>query len=126
MIWLLICLVTKKLNPIVTELFIRGRKLNISIIFITQYGFFVPENIGLNSMHYFIMEIPNKQKHQQVTFNCLSDIEIQDFMNLYYKKIYCKTIFFFSHWCYFCIRLFFTFYKESFRKNVRTTHDNWW
>ena len=48
----------KKLNPTVTELFIRGRKLNISLIFITQLYFAVPKNIRLNSMHYFIMEIP--------------------------------------------------------------------
>ena len=48
----------KKLNPTVTELFIRGRKLNISHIFITQLYFAVPKNIRLNSMHYFIMEIP--------------------------------------------------------------------
>ena len=45
-----------KLNPIVTELFIRGRKLNISIVFITQ----VPKDVRLNSTHFFIMKIPNK------------------------------------------------------------------
>ena len=50
----------KKLYPVVTELFIRGRKLNISIVFITQSYFFVPQNIKLNSMHYFIMKILNK------------------------------------------------------------------
>ena len=50
----------KKLNPIVTELFIRGRKLNISLVFITQSYFAVSKNIRLNSMHYFIMKIPNK------------------------------------------------------------------
>ena len=48
----------KKLNPIVTELFIRGKKLNISIVFITQSYFAVPKNIRLNSTHYFIMKIP--------------------------------------------------------------------
>ena len=48
---LLICLVIKKLNPIVTELFIRGRKLNISIIFITQSYFSVPKNLRLNATH---------------------------------------------------------------------------
>ena len=50
----------KKLCPIVTELFIRGRKLNISLVFITQSYFSVPRNIRLNSTHYFIMKIPNK------------------------------------------------------------------
>ena len=50
----------KKLNPVVTELFIRGRKLNISLVFITQSYFAVPKVIRLNSTHYFIMKIPNK------------------------------------------------------------------
>ena len=50
----------KKLNPILTELFIRGRKLNISLVSITQSYFAVPENIRLNSTHYFIMAIPSK------------------------------------------------------------------
>ena len=50
----------KRLNPVVTELFIRGRKLNISLVFILQSYFAVPKNIRLNSMHYFIMKIPNK------------------------------------------------------------------
>ena len=52
----------KKLNPIVTELFIRGRKLNISLVFITKSYFTVPKNIRLNSTHYFVMEIPNKRE----------------------------------------------------------------
>ena len=47
----------KRLNPIVTELFIRGRKLNISIAFITQSYFKVPKDVRLNSAHFFIMKI---------------------------------------------------------------------
>ena len=50
----------KKLDLVVTELFIRGRKLNITLIFITQSYFAVSKNIRLNSLHYFIMKIPNK------------------------------------------------------------------
>ena len=50
----------KKLNPMVTELFISGRKLNISLAFITQSYSDVPKSIRLNSTHYFIMKIPNK------------------------------------------------------------------
>ena len=49
----------KKLNPVVTELFIRGRKLNISIVFITQSYFKVPKDVRLNSTHFFITRIPN-------------------------------------------------------------------
>ena len=72
----------KELNPIVTELFIRGRKLNISLVFITQSYFDVRKNIRLNSTHYSIMKIPNKQKLQQIAFNHLSDIDFKNFMNL--------------------------------------------
>ena len=50
-----------KLNPIVTELFIRGRKLNISIVFVTQSYFKVPKDVKLNSTHFLIMKIPNKK-----------------------------------------------------------------
>ena len=52
----------KKLNPIVTELFIRERKLNISLVFITQFFFAVPKNIRLNSTHCFVMKIPNQKR----------------------------------------------------------------
>ena len=72
----------KRLNIIVTELFIRGRKLNISLVFITQSYFPVPKNIRLNSTHYFIMKIPNKQKLQQTAFNHSSDIDFKEFINL--------------------------------------------
>ena len=72
---------TKKINPIVTDLFIRGRKLNISV-FITQAYFAVPKNIRLNSAHYFVMKIPNKTEIQQIVSNHSSDIDFQEFMNL--------------------------------------------
>ena len=54
----------KKLDSIVTELFIRGRKLNISIVFITQS--YVPKDVRLISTHFFIMKIPNKRELQQI------------------------------------------------------------
>ena len=56
----------KKLNPVVTELFIGGRKLNISIIFIMQSYFNVPKEVRLNSTHFFILKIPNKGEFQQI------------------------------------------------------------
>ena len=55
----------KKLNSIVTELFIRGRKLNISLVFITQSYFKVPKDVRLNCTHFFIIKIPNKRELQQ-------------------------------------------------------------
>ena len=75
-------LTNKKLNPMVTELFIRGRKLNISLVFITQSYFAVPKNIRRNSTDYFVMKIPNKREFQQIAFDHSSDI---DFINLYKK-----------------------------------------
>ena len=74
-----------KLNPIVTELFIRGRKLNIYIVFITQSYFKVPKDVRLNSTHFFIMKIPNKRELQQIALNHSSDINFKDFMNIYKK-----------------------------------------
>ena len=59
----------KKLNPVVTELFVRGRKLNISIVFITQSYFKVPKDIRLNSAHFFIIKIPIKRQLQQIALN---------------------------------------------------------
>ena len=76
----------KNINPIVTELFIKGRKLNISLVFITQAYFTVPKNIRLNSTHYE-MKIPNKRELQQTKFDHSSDIDFQDLMNLYKKVL---------------------------------------
>ena len=72
----------KKLNSIITELCIRGKKLNISLVFITQSYFKVPKDVRLNSTHYFIMEIPNKVELHQITINYSSDIDFRDFMRI--------------------------------------------
>ena len=72
----------KKLNPIVTELFIRGRKLNISLVCITQSYFAVPKNIRLNSTHYFVVKISNKRELQQTAFNHSLNIDFQDYESL--------------------------------------------
>ena len=84
--WYDCCMLSnKKPDPIVTELFIRGRKLYISLVFITQSYFAVPKNIRLNSTHYFVMKIPNKRELQQIAFNHSSDIDFQDFIKFYKK-----------------------------------------
>ena len=67
-----------KLNPEATELFIRGRKLNISIVFITQSYFKEPKDVILNSTHFFIMKIPNKRELQQIPLNHSSDIDLRN------------------------------------------------
>ena len=69
-----------KLNPVVTELFIRGRKLNISIAFISQSYFKVPKNVRLNSTHFLIMKI-----ELRIALNHSSDIVFKDFMKIYKK-----------------------------------------
>ena len=69
----------KNLNPVLTELFIRGRKLNISVVFITQSYFEVPKNVRLNSTHSLFMKIPNKRELQKIALNHSSDIDFKDF-----------------------------------------------
>ena len=70
----------KKLNPKVTELFMRGRKLNISTVFITQSYFKVPKDVRLNSMHFFIMKIRSKRELHQIALNHSSDIDFKDYI----------------------------------------------
>ena len=83
----------KKLNPVVSELFIRGRKLNIFILFTIESYFSVSKNIRLNTTHYFIMKIPNKRELQQIAFNHSSDIDFKDIMD-FLKKCTEKPYFF--------------------------------
>ena len=76
----------KKLNPVVTELSIRGRKLNISILFITQSYFKIPKDVRLNSTQFFIARIPNKRELHQIALNHSSDIDFKDFIKIYKKR----------------------------------------
>ena len=75
----------KKINSIVTELFIRGNKLNISLVFIAQSYFKVPKDVRLNSTYFFIMKIPNKRELQQISLNHSSDIVFKNCMKIYKK-----------------------------------------
>ena len=72
----------KKLNHVVTELFLRRRKLNISLVFISQSYFKVLKTIRLNATH-FIMKIPSKRQLQQIALNHSSDIAFKNLMKLY-------------------------------------------
>ena len=58
-----------KFEAIIIELFIRCRKLKISLAFITQSYFTVPKNVRLNSTHYLIMKISNRRELQNITIN---------------------------------------------------------
>ena len=73
----------KKFQAIIKELFIRCRKINISLVFITQSYFSVPKNARLNSTHYFIMKINNKRELQNITINHSADIDYKDFIKIY-------------------------------------------
>ena len=75
----------KKLLLIVTELFIRGRNLNISIVFISQSYFKVPKDVTWNATYFFTIEIPNKREFQQIALNHSSDIDFKDFIKIYKK-----------------------------------------
>ena len=75
-----------KLNSIVTELFIRGRKLNISLVFITQSYFKIPKDVRLNTTHFFVAKISNKREIQQIAINNSSDISTKDFINIYRER----------------------------------------
>ena len=63
----------------------RGRKLNIAIVFITQSYFKVPKDVKLNSTHFFMVKIPNKREFQQISLNPSSDIGFKDFIKIYEK-----------------------------------------
>ena len=73
----------KKFQAIIKELFIRCRKLNISLVFITQSYFSVPKDVRLNSTHYLIMKINNKKELQNIAINHSADIDYKDFMKIY-------------------------------------------
>ena len=75
----------KRFQSIIKELIIRCRKLNISLVFMTQSYFSVPQDVRLNSTHYLIMKINNKRELQNIAINHSADIDYKDFM---YKRTF--------------------------------------
>ena len=73
----------KKLSPIEIELFLRERKLNTSLVFISRSYFKVPKTVRLNTTHYFIIKILNRRELQQIVSNHSSDINFKYIMKLY-------------------------------------------
>ena len=73
----------RKFQAIIKELFIRFRKLNISLVFTTQSYFSVPKDVRLNSKHYLIMKINNKRELQNIAINHSADIDYIDFVEIY-------------------------------------------
>ena len=74
-----------KLCSIVTELFIRSRKLNIFLVFITKSYFKVARDVRLNTTQFFITKIPSNRELQQIALFHSSDIYTKDFINIYKK-----------------------------------------
>ena len=73
----------KRFQAIIKGLFIRCRRLNISLVFITESCFSVPKDVRLNSKHYFIMKINNKRELKNIATNHSADIDYQDFIKIY-------------------------------------------
>ena len=78
-------MIDKKINLIVTEYIVRGRKLNILIIFITKSYFKIPKDVRLNTTIFLIVKIPNQRELQQMAINHSSDIYFKDFIKTYKK-----------------------------------------
>ena len=83
----------KKLQAIIKQIFIRCRKLNISLAFTTQSYFSVPKAVRLNSTHYLIMKIHNKKELQQITINHSADIDYRD-LSTFTEKVKVNPILF--------------------------------
>ena len=73
----------KTFQVIINELFIRCRKLNIPLVFITKSYFSVPKDVRLNSTHHLIMKINNKRELQNIAINYSADIDYQDLRKIY-------------------------------------------
>ena len=73
----------KKFQAIIKELFIRCKKLNISLVFITQSYFSIPKDVRLNSTHYLILKINNRKESQKIAIDHSADIDYQDFIKIY-------------------------------------------
>ena len=73
----------KKFQAIIKELFIRSRKINISLCFLTQSYFTTPKDVRLSCTHYVIFKVNNKRELQNIAFNHSADISYKDFLKIY-------------------------------------------
>ena len=73
----------KKAQQVLKELFIRCKKLNISLCFLIQYYFSVLKDVRLNCTHYIIFKLNNKRKLQNIAINHSADIDYKDFVKIY-------------------------------------------
>ena len=76
-------IMTKRFQAAIKELFIRCRKLNISLVFITQSCFSAPKKVRLNSAHYLIIKVHNKRELKNIATNHSADIDYEDLLKIY-------------------------------------------
>ena len=70
-------------QAIIKKLFVRCRKLSISLVFTTQYYFSVPKDVRLNLTHYLIMKTNNRRELQNIAINHSADMDYKDFTKIY-------------------------------------------
>ena len=99
-----------------TELFFRGRKLNISTVFIIQSYFKIPKAVRLSTTKCFIIKIPNKRELQHIALNHSSDIAFKDFMKI--DKKYVKPYHFLVNDTSLPSKNYFKVYKKSFTTSI--------
>ena len=75
-------MISNKKHPIVTELF---KKPDISLVFITQSYFWASKDLRINTTHFLIMKVSNKQELQQTVTNHSSAIDFDEFESLFRK-----------------------------------------
>ena len=115
----------KKLNPIETELFITGRKLNESLVFITKPYFAVLKELDQILCTILLWKFQINKNFKKLHLP-IHQILILKASWIFMKNVPQNHIFSYYYWCYSCILLYYTFQKESFRENTKTNHDNWW
>ena len=76
-------IMTKRFQAAIKELFIRCRKLNISLVFITQSYFSAPKEVRLNSTHYLIIKVHNKRELKNISIHHSEDIDYEDLLKIY-------------------------------------------
>ena len=73
----------KKAQQILKDLFIKCRKLNISLCFLTQSYFSVPKDVRLNCTHYILFKLNNRRELQNIAIDHSADIDYKDFIKIY-------------------------------------------
>ena len=118
----------KKFQAIIKELFIRCRKLNLSLVFITQTYFSIQKEVRLNSTHYLIKKIHNKRELQNIATNNSADIGYKDFIKIY-RKCTSEPLFFIIDTTFICEqfknqkKIFYIYCKNDITDEFKVLND---